>query len=191
MGSSTFGTFEFLHLTADGRSRHKTPLPACLPGFAGTDFSQPDLFERFLPLIWNSPLPSFAWRDMLSKWISPTATRSNKHCLYSGRDSRPSSRWRRMGSSSLTTMDESACSMPPRNACSAARNRTRLAPISNASFLRVSMHDTERAWTTGVRPTLRFAMSGCGPSGGASEPPVRSFRARCRSLSVALAERKS
>jgi hypothetical protein len=51
------------------------PLQPCsiagLPATAltGLDFHQLDSFERFHSLIRNSPLPSFAWRDML-----PTVT---------------------------------------------------------------------------------------------------------------------
>ena len=43
------------------KARLATGLPAT--ALAGLDFHQLDSFERFHPLIWNSPLPSLAWRN--------------------------------------------------------------------------------------------------------------------------------
>src|SRR5678815_885387 len=54
--------------------------------------------------------------DPFRKWVPPVVARSNKRRVYTERDSRPSSRWPRMRSSLLTTVDESVCLMPPRSA---------------------------------------------------------------------------
>src|SRR2546422_11305649 len=43
------------------KARLATGPPAA--ALAGLDFHQLDSFERFHPLTWNPPLPSFAWRD--------------------------------------------------------------------------------------------------------------------------------
>jgi hypothetical protein len=44
-------------------ARLATGLPAT--ALVGLDFHQLDSFERFHPLTWTPPLPSFAWRDIL------------------------------------------------------------------------------------------------------------------------------
>src|SRR5438045_1537978 len=46
------------------KARLATGLPAS--ALARLDFHQLDSFERFHPLIWSSPFPSFAWRDIPS-----------------------------------------------------------------------------------------------------------------------------
>jgi hypothetical protein len=70
-------TFSPSTLHSAGSPPHDTRLTSGLPATAltGLDFYQLDSFERFHPLIWNSPLPSLAWRyvrTILSKdggWV--------------------------------------------------------------------------------------------------------------------------